>query len=104
MTKKVVRAKIRWLSEAEGGRKAPPTGPKYAAPARFGDISDRWPNEAWSLVVEFVEPPDVSLETKASVWLLVGDEPNAPNHLLHLGSRFDLFEGYKLVARGEIVE
>jgi hypothetical protein len=100
---KTVKARIVWTLPEMGGRKLITIGVKYAIPARFEDESDKWPREAWSLVAELSEPPNSSLETIATVWLLAGDDPNAPNHLLRPGSRFDLLDGANLIARGEVL-
>ena len=58
-------------------------------------------NEAWSLVLEFDTLPDKSLSSMAKVSFLVQE---APTSLLHRGSRFELFEGYKCVADAEVVD
>ena len=55
-----VQATIRWLDAADGGRKSIPAGPQYRTVARFEDERDRWPHEAWDLVVEFVRTLDQS--------------------------------------------
>jgi hypothetical protein len=100
MTNKSVQAKVCWLKEQDGGRKAPPPGPRYSTVARFGEEEDKWPQEAWSLVLEFSGPPDESLCMIADVSLL---NPDGPTRLLHPGSIFELFEGRRLVARGEVL-
>ena len=45
--------RIYWEPPENGGRKSPPTGLYYSAVARFEDIKDTWPNEAWSVVIDF---------------------------------------------------
>ena len=80
-----VQAHIEW-------RRKPPTT-RYAAPARF-DGDSRWPNEAWSLVVE-----PFSVSGTYIVRFLV---PEAPHHLLFSGARFTLYEGPQEVATGTI--
>lgn len=72
----------------------------YITPARFEDEKDKWPKEAWSLVVEFNGPPDESLCTIADVRFL---SPEGPTRLLHPGSVFELYEGRRMVARGEVL-
>jgi hypothetical protein len=93
MEKTGVRASIHWLSEAEGGRKHLPTSLNYSTVARFPQQQD-WPNNAWSVVVEFGEPP--KQDDLAQVRFLVDD---APRDWLTSGASFELLEGKKVVAR-----
>lgn len=95
-----MKARICWLKKEAGGRQSPPSGPRYVTVVRFDEEKDKWPNEAWSLVLDFRTPPDESLRMTADVRFLV---PEAPVHLLHSGSTFDVFEGEKVVARGKIL-
>ncbi|HYG09038.1 MAG TPA: hypothetical protein VD835_03585 [Pyrinomonadaceae bacterium] len=97
---KVVKAKVSWVPAEAGGRMSPPPGPRYITVARFEDDKDSYPKEAWSLVLEFSGLPDNSLNVIADVRFLVED---APVQLLHQGSIFELYEGYRLVARGEVL-
>jgi len=97
----MAKAKMNWRSQEMGGRVKPPSGSQYITVARFDDEKDKWPDEAWSLVLEFDTLPDASLSSIATVTFLVED---APHHLLHVGSRFELFEGHKCVADGEVIE
>lgn len=100
MSSKRVKSKICWVSKEAGGRNSPPPGPRYSTVARFEEIKDKWPQEAWSVVLEFTGPPDESLCMVAYVSLL---NPAGPTNLLHPGSIFELFEGHRLVARGEVL-
>jgi hypothetical protein len=100
MTERSVKAKICWVKEEAGGRQSPPAGPRYVTVVRFDDEQDKWPSEAWSLVVDFHESPDESLCMTADVSFLA---PEAPVELLRTGSTFQLFEGAKVVARGEVL-
>jgi hypothetical protein len=89
------RAKIHWLTQAQGGRLAPPAGPRYSTVARFEQLEGLWPTEAWSLVLIFSnDASDVTVSP------LVEEAPEA---LFVSGSRFDLFEGARKVAEGEIL-
>lgn len=97
---KTVKAKICWLPPEKGGRSIPPSGLKYSTVACFEDIKDKWPNEAWSIVAEFNEPSDHALCTTVDFRFLV---ESAPEHLLYSGSKFELFEGGRLVATGEVL-
>lgn len=94
----VNRAKIYWISFENGGRKSPPKGSQYSTVARFEDIKDKWPNEAWSIVVDFIKHDGSCSE--GNIRFLV---EWAPNNLLYSGSKFDLFEGSKIVAKCEVV-
>lgn len=95
-----VKAQIRWIPADKGGRNKPPVGPSYSTVAKFEDIQEKWPAEAWSVVLEFIDPPDQSGFHCADMRFLVD---NAPQQLLHDGSKFELFEGPKRVATGEVV-
>jgi len=97
---RTVLAQIIWIPEEQGGRKEPPQGSIYYALARFDDIKDQWPLVAWTLVVKSPIPPTKSLSVVTEVGLLM---PNAPAELLRPGSSFELFEGNKLVATGEVL-
>ncbi len=101
---KRARATIQWLSSMEGGRTMPPEGPRYVTVCRFSSSKVDWEHDAWSLIVEFDEPPFAAREHTATVWFLAYDRPDAPQSLLHVGSRFDLLEGARVVAHGTIVE
>src|SRR3954462_36701 len=95
----MVVVKICWIQEENGGPKNLPTRPRYTAPARFEE-DNRWPTESWSLVVNFKEEasdPDCWI---ADVHFLVED---APVHLLHPGSRFELYAGRHTIANGEVI-
>lgn len=92
-------ARVCWVPETEGGRKIPPTGHRYVTVARFEE-DKTWPDEAWSLVMDFSESPIDTRCVTADVHFLV---PEAPAHLLTTGSKFELFEGRRCVARGEIL-
>ena len=95
------KARIKWLGPAEGGREAPPSGDTYSTVARFETLRDRWPQEAWSVVLQISTPPDDDGVMVAGIRMLASDE--APKELLESGSRFELYEGYRCVARGEVL-
>lgn len=99
MAAKRVKAVVQWLRPEEGGRKAPPSGPTYATVVGFGDAPPNLEEEAWSLVLEFQDQPDLELKQRVRVRFL---SPEAPDELLHAGSDFQLYEGRQLVARGEV--
>lgn len=94
-----VRALLTWISSENGGRKCLPTGPTYSTVARF-DIQDNWPEEAWSLWIDFEEIAKLETPQKVKIRFLL----DGPQILLSEGSRFALYEGSRVVARGEVVE
>ncbi len=99
MTNVIAKAEIEWVPENEGGRASPPPGPRYITVARFEDEKEKYPEEAWSLVVDFNPPQDELGPFNAHVRFLADE---APSHLLRPGSSFELYEGRKLVARGVV--
>lgn len=99
--KKRVKAKVCWVLKGDDGRNSPPSGPRYITVARFEEDKDSYPMEAWSLVLEFCSSPNSSPNVIADVSFLADD---APSHLLHPGSNFELFEGHRLVAKGEVIQ
>lgn len=95
-----VKARIVWVPAAQGGRTKPPSGPQYSTVVRFEGDPD-WPNEAWSIVAEW-NPSTTSEEfVLAEVGFLVEE---APQHRLVPGAKFELYEGKRVVARGEVVK
>ncbi|HRK05969.1 MAG TPA: hypothetical protein PLW14_12840 [Chlorobiota bacterium] len=94
-----VRALLTWNSSEDGGRKCLPTGPTYSTVARF-DLQENWREEAWSLWIDFEESPKLETPQKVKVRFLL----DGPQILLSVGSRFALYEGSRVVARGEVVE
>lgn len=90
-------AKISWLSALEGGRTndIPFNTGKYAPLIRVKGSSGNW-----SLVVNNYERVD-HITTIAMIYYLVPE--SAPNNLA-VGLKFDLYEGNKRVAFGEIID
>lgn len=94
------KALISWIPATKGGRKVPPTGPQYMTVARFAE--DRtWPDATWTLVVRYIKTFEQGRFLYADVEFLVHE---APAHVLHPGSRFELYEGPRLVGTGLVVE
>ncbi len=93
-------ARITWLTPEEGGRHAPPSGPRYSAPARFEGQTAGPEGANWSLIVDLVSHPPESGDWIAEVRFLVEE---APRECLRFGACFELYEGKKLVARGTIL-
>jgi len=96
---KTASAKLHWMSPEEGGRQALPSGHRYSTVSRFEKQRETWRKEAWSLVVEWTEPPDASRTHCVNVRFLVD---GAPEQLLAAGSRFELMEGELAVATGVV--
>lgn len=94
------KATIRWISSQMGGRKAPPLGPQYSAPVRFADAADKWPREAWDLVVDLIACSEDNSGWTADVHFRM---PDAPHFLLKDGAEFELYEGGRRVAEGHVL-
>ena len=96
-----VLAKVHWIPSEEGGRTSLPHGKQYATISRFPEDADAWLQEAWSIVLEFDEPPAAQGNpSMARARFLV---EKAPVDRLQPGRAFELYEGKKKVARVEIV-
>jgi hypothetical protein len=93
------RAMISWISAEDGGRMQPPPGPKYIGVVQFEEDPSE-PFGAWSLAVNFERRFSGGKVILAQVQFLVDE---APDQLLHSGSRFALFEGRKRVAKGVVL-
>ena len=102
MTPRKVIAHVRWRTAEEGGRKTPPKGSKYTTVAGFDPPAPNWPQEAWSVVVEPVQPDCTSQDVTVVLSFLMG--PVAPEQMLTTGVKFQLFEGKQVVADGEITD
>jgi hypothetical protein len=96
---KAVESFIHWIPIEEGGRANPPGGSVYSTVARFED-DEKWPHEAWSLVIRVGRSFKGGRYTHAKMEFLAED---APQHLLKEGARFELLEGRKRVAKGVIL-
>ena len=99
-----VRAVVYWVTRDEGGRRQPPSGvgsTAYSAVVRFTDTDEPWPPpEAWSLAVEKDEGSSEPLLWLADVHFVA---EHAPRDSLRPGRPFDLYEGSRRVAHGEIL-
>jgi len=91
-----IKAMLSWVPFEKGGRKLRPSGPTYSTLVRF-DEDDSWPAETWSLRMEFIRSYADGKYVYARVSFV---SPDAPQGLLHEGSRFQLYEGRRLVATG----
>ncbi len=98
---KSVLAKVHWIPAEEGGRATLPTGKQYSTVSRFKKDASTWWQEAWSIVLEFDQPPaDQGNPSVATARFLV---ENAPVDRLQPGCAFELYEGKKKVAIVEVI-
>ncbi|MBI5880046.1 MAG: hypothetical protein HZB53_20545 [Chloroflexi bacterium] len=95
-----VKAIIRWTPREAGGRQAPPVGPRYSTVAHFAEDQSDIHLEAWGIVAEFDEAQTRTDGTLVRIRFLSSD---GPVQYLHPGSRFELYEGKQVVARGEVL-
>jgi hypothetical protein len=91
-----IRAMLSWVPFEKGGRRSAPPGPTYSTLVRFQEDKG-WPATAWSLSVDYIRSYAGGQYLYARVSFL---SPDAPSDLLHEGSRFELYEGRRLVAIG----
>jgi hypothetical protein len=100
-------ARVRWLTESEGGRAAPPPGPTYASTAVFirgddAEVVPDWPagGEHFSVLLDFDGPVrDGVVDAKVEFMnrALVEDD-------LVVGSTFWVMEGRRAVAEARVLE
>lgn len=93
-------ARVCWIEDKASGPKSLFAGARYVTVARFEREAGKWPNEAWSLVVD---PRKNSGELSCLMVDVHFLSPNGPSHLLTTGNKFELFEGRRCVAHGEIL-
>ena len=101
MNNKIYIAKITWLSKEQGGRKGViPIGSKTYAPQIAIDGNKIFNGSVWSLICfsfELIE------ENKTKAFIRFLNTKDAPD-ILNQGIVFELFEGEKKVADGEVIE
>lgn len=103
----MAEARVRWFSEAEGGRREPPPGPTYAATAVFvlggdAELIPDWPagGEHFSVLLDFDEmSPEGECLAKVEFmsWSLVADR-------LAPASVFLVMEGPRPVAEAVVTD
>ena len=98
--REAARATITWFRFEEGGRRELPRVPHFRSVVRFDEDPNRRLG-AWDVEVRFEDPPSYGRPSLATVSFLA---EGAPSQLLHVGSRFELTEGRKVVARGQVVQ
>lgn len=92
---------ISWTDAGDGGRRSAPLGPTYSTVARFED-DENWPREAWSVALRLIRRfGDRHVLAEVS---FLADDAQAPVRLLRRGSRFELLEGQRRVAKGIVVD
>lgn len=78
-----------------------PQGNRYITVAKFQEDTDTWEQEAWSIILEFIEPPiKQGNPSKGTARFLV---ENAPIERLAIGNKFEMYEGREKVAEVEII-
>ncbi len=92
-------ARVCWVTDENGSYIERLRGPQFVTVARFSE-DKTWPQEAWSLVVEFNDADQDSKCIHVNVHFLV---ESAPAQLLHTGSHFELLAGRRVIATGEIL-
>jgi len=96
------RVTVNWIPSQEGGRKSLPSGKQYITICRFQeDTDDTWYQEAWSMVLEFDTPPTQQGYSCIGKAHFLAN--HAPTNRLRPGSRFELYEGKRKVAKVEVL-
>ena len=98
---KKVNAVLQWVKKEDGGRELPPTGPCFFIVGRVPEYEsfEKWKKEAWTFKIEFITQPDETLTHNVKISYLMDEAPC----YLHLNCLFELYEGYKLVAKGKVI-
>lgn len=93
------RIKLCWLPIEKGGKESLPLGTTYSTVVHFLD-DKTWPDEAWSVVINFEDVPDKARCVEADLSFL---SPDGPAYFLKEGAEFELFEGRQVVATEEVI-
>lgn len=99
MSERSQHAVVYWVPAESGGRRSVPARGVYSTVARFED-DQTWPHEAWSLVLHIDRSFRDGRYAHATIEFLSED---APQNLLRAGSRFELLEGMRRVAKGVVL-
>lgn len=94
--------KVYWVSSQAGGRDKLFSGSRYSTVALFPEDVEKWPDEAWSVVIEFEAPPSEQGNPSNGVVSFLADE--APIDRLRSGQVFELFEGSHMTAIVEVID
>lgn len=96
--KKVVKAKVCWIPHKKGGRLAPPPqGTKYCPLVFFGESVNQTNNWSADIICGYFDSNLCGIVDFSFL------SEKAPYQYLYSGNKFELYEGPKLVARGEIL-
>lgn len=87
---------VRWLKPAEGGRKKPFCGSRYAATARFSGEE-----ELFSVILQFNQV-DQANPVSGKLTLLFPDRADIQTRIAP-GSKLEITEGARLVAHCQVV-
>ena len=87
--------RLRWLTREEGGRVSPPTGPQYAATARFAAPS----LAGYDFGVMLDLAPDGQ---RAALRLLSAEDVPLVAEGIEPGARLRILEGARVVAEAEV--
>jgi hypothetical protein len=87
--------RLRWLTAEEGGRHAPPVGPRHVAAARFATAS--LAAEEFGVVLDLAAGGQL-----ASLRLLAPEDVPAVAPRIRAGARLRLLEGERVVAEAEV--
>ena len=93
-------ARIEWVTHDQGGRKQPPSGyepPVYWAVVKLLVVEPQ--ANSWSIYIRKRSSSNDGFAWNAAVKFRVDE---SPHHLLNEGVHFELYEGGKRVANGEI--
>lgn len=98
MTVKVVDVSVTWVGQKNSN---PPNTVRYVTVAKFEEDKDTWEKEAWSIVLDFIDPPaqqgNPSLGTARFLMA------NGPVERLTKGKKFEMYEGKAKVAEIQIL-
>ncbi len=95
-----IRVRLHWLTSESAGRRDPDASSRFVSVARFADEGERGKMIGWGVSVKVEQPLGDTPDALARVKFIV---PPGPVHYLHPGSRFELYEGNQVVARGEVL-
>lgn len=96
-----VKARLTWVPYGQGGRAHAPTGTTYTTVARYHHPVTHEISFEWSMVVHFNNELRSVESQHVSVSFLSLEAPHA---LLQPGFMFELYEGARLVAVGEVID
>jgi hypothetical protein len=86
------------IVDLEWTGRSPPSQDRFMAVGRFDVLRDRWPAEAWSVVLH-AAPGGFLAKGAAEASILAEDSPPG---LLNPGNGFDVMEGPRMVARAVV--